>query len=111
MNNAGRQERDRSLATVLSGGLQAPLPLANRQLFSSGKRSPDPGRGPRDYVADAAVPIGCSRQGGALVPEAIELAQANRHGLVTGGTGTGKTACRSSPRGSRPPAFPSSPRA
>jgi uncharacterized protein len=46
---------------------------------------------PRDYVADGAVFIGCSRQAGALPPEAIELAQANRHGLVTGATGTGKT--------------------
>jgi DNA-binding NtrC family response regulator len=48
--------------------------------------------GPRNYVADGAVFIGCSRQAGALVREAIELAQANCHGLVTGATGTGKTA-------------------
>jgi len=46
---------------------------------------------PRDYVEDGAVLIGCSRQGAALVPEAIELRLANRHGLVTGATGTGKT--------------------
>ena len=46
---------------------------------------------PRDYVEDGAVLIGCSRQGASLVPEAIELRLANRHGLVTGATGTGKT--------------------
>src|SRR5262245_5650795 len=48
---------------------------------------PDPG----DYVQDGAVLIGCSRQGSDLVPECIELRLANRHGLVTGATGTGKT--------------------
>jgi uncharacterized protein len=46
---------------------------------------------PRDYVQDGAVLIGCSRQGSDLVPECIELRLANRHGLVTGATGTGKT--------------------
>src|SRR6516162_8896094 len=46
---------------------------------------------PSDYVQDGAVLIGCSRQGRDLVPEAIELRLANRHGLVTGATGTGKT--------------------
>src|SRR5215468_1585503 len=51
-----------------------------------------PQRGdPRDYVADGAVLIGCSRQDARLVPECIELNLANRHGLVTGATGTGKT--------------------
>ena len=35
--------------------------------------------------------IGCSKSGPRLVPECIELALANRHGLVTGATGTGKT--------------------
>jgi DNA helicase HerA-like ATPase len=46
---------------------------------------------PRDYVQDGAVLIGCSRQGRDVVPEVIELRLANRHGLVTGATGTGKT--------------------
>ena len=46
---------------------------------------------PRDYVQDGAVLIGCSRQGREMVPEVIELRLANRHGLVTGATGTGKT--------------------
>src|SRR5215470_16058871 len=46
---------------------------------------------PSDYVQDGAVLIGCSRQGRDIVPECIELKLANRHGLVTGATGTGKT--------------------
>jgi uncharacterized protein len=47
--------------------------------------------GPKDYVQDGAVLLGCSRQGRELIPESIELKLANRHGLVTGATGTGKT--------------------
>src|SRR5499427_8079992 len=54
---------------------------------SPSARLPDPS----DYVQDGAVLIGCSRQGHDLVPECIELRLANRHGLVTGATGTGKT--------------------
>ncbi len=50
-----------------------------------------PGADPRDYVQDGAVLLGASRQGRDLVPEMIELKLANRHGLVTGATGTGKT--------------------
>ena len=46
---------------------------------------------PRDYVQDGAVLIGWSKQDRELVPECIELRLANRHGLVTGATGTGKT--------------------
>jgi DNA double-strand break repair helicase HerA and related ATPase len=46
---------------------------------------------PSDYVEDGQVLIGCSRQGRELVPECVELKLANRHGLVTGATGTGKT--------------------
>src|SRR5258705_2174235 len=46
---------------------------------------------PRDYVQDGAILIGCSRHGAQVQPEVIELALANRHGLVTGATGTGKT--------------------
>ena len=46
---------------------------------------------PGDYVEDGQVLIGCSRQGRELVPECVELKFANRHGLVTGATGTGKT--------------------
>ncbi len=46
---------------------------------------------PTDYVQDGAVLLGCSRQGRELVPESIELKLANRHGLITGATGTGKT--------------------
>ena len=52
---------------------------------------PAPGADPRDYVQDGAVMLGCSRQGQDIVPEVIELRLANRHGLVTGATGTGKT--------------------
>ncbi len=50
-----------------------------------------PGADPKDYVQDGAVMLGCSRQGAQLVPEAIELRLSNRHGLITGATGTGKT--------------------
>jgi len=46
---------------------------------------------PRDYVQDGAVLLGVSRHGRELVPECIELRLANRHGLITGATGTGKT--------------------
>jgi uncharacterized protein len=46
---------------------------------------------PKDYVQDGAVLLGCSKQGRDLVPESIELKLANRHGLITGATGTGKT--------------------
>jgi DNA helicase HerA-like ATPase len=46
---------------------------------------------PRDYVQDGLILIGCSKVGGQINPECIELALANRHGLVTGATGTGKT--------------------
>lgn len=46
---------------------------------------------PSDYVQDGAVLLGCSRHGRDMVPEVIELKLANRHGLVTGATGTGKT--------------------
>ena len=46
---------------------------------------------PRDYVSDGMILIGASKSGRDTVPECIELALANRHGLVTGATGTGKT--------------------
>ena len=46
---------------------------------------------PRDYVQDGLILIGCSKSGRDLTAECIELALANRHGLVTGATGTGKT--------------------
>ena len=46
-----------------------------------------PAPDPRDYVANGAILLGLSSAG----PEAIELKLANRHGLVTGATGTGKT--------------------
>ncbi|MBA2126892.1 ATPase [Hyphomicrobium methylovorum] len=46
---------------------------------------------PRDYVEGGLILIGCSQSGRELAPECIELALANRHGLVTGATGTGKT--------------------
>jgi uncharacterized protein len=45
----------------------------------------------RVYVQDGAVLIGLSRAGREPHAEAIELKLANRHGLVTGATGTGKT--------------------
>ncbi len=50
-----------------------------------------PHASPTDYVQDGAVLLGASKQGRDLVPEVIELKLANRHGLVTGATGTGKT--------------------
>jgi uncharacterized protein len=43
------------------------------------------------YVQDGSILIGISRQGREWSPETIELKLANRHGLVTGATGTGKT--------------------
>ena len=46
---------------------------------------------PRDYVQDGSVLLGCSRHGRETHAECIELKLANRHGLVTGATGTGKT--------------------
>lgn len=58
---------------------------------STGTAAEGPVADPRDYVQDGAVLLGCSRQGRDLVPEVIELSLANRHGLVTGATGTGKT--------------------
>ncbi len=58
---------------------------------STSDQGPAPGADPKDYVQDGAVLIGCSRQGRDLVPESIELKLANRHGLITGATGTGKT--------------------
>ncbi len=51
----------------------------------------EPAPDPRDYVQDGLILIGASKQGHDIVPECIELALANRHGLVTGATGTGKT--------------------
>lgn len=47
---------------------------------------------PRDYVQNGLILIGCSKGArGEMTPECIELGLANRHGLVTGATGTGKT--------------------
>src|SRR4029078_3295998 len=46
---------------------------------------------PRAHVQDGLILIGCSKSGRDLKAECIELALANRHGLVTGATGTGKT--------------------
>ncbi|HEY8194487.1 MAG TPA: helicase HerA-like domain-containing protein [Hyphomicrobium sp.] len=46
---------------------------------------------PRDYVQDGRILVGVSKSGRDPVPECIELALANRHGLITGATGTGKT--------------------
>jgi DNA helicase HerA-like ATPase len=53
--------------------------------------SEQPAADPRDYVQNGLILIGWSKQGRDLAPECIELALANRHGLVTGATGTGKT--------------------
>ncbi|MBX9926941.1 MAG: DUF853 domain-containing protein, partial [Hyphomicrobiaceae bacterium] len=41
----------------------------------------------REYAQSGAILIGLSKDG----PETIELKLANRHGLITGATGTGKT--------------------
>src|SRR6188474_3476575 len=61
-------------------------------MTDTSKSSPaEPRADPRDYVQDGAVLIGCSRQEREIVPEVIELRLANRHGLITGATGTGKT--------------------
>jgi uncharacterized protein len=80
---------------VRSAGLRvARLQRARRLSVMSETTSdgrPAPGADPKDYVQDGAVLLGCSRQGRDLVPEAIELRLANRHGLITGATGTGKT--------------------
>ncbi|RUO99529.1 helicase HerA-like domain-containing protein [Hyphomicrobium sp.] len=61
----------------------------------TGKHGPgETGEGvadPRDYVQDGLILIGVSKSGQDLSPECIELGLANRHGLVTGATGTGKT--------------------
>jgi uncharacterized protein len=51
----------------------------------------EPVADPRDYVQDGLILIGVSKSGHDLKPECIELALANRHGLITGATGTGKT--------------------
>ena len=46
----------------------------------------------RDYVQDGAILSGISNPGRPdMTAEAIELKLANRHGLITGATGTGKT--------------------
>ena len=42
-------------------------------------------------MQDGLILIGVSKSGRDLTAECIELALANRHGLVTGATGTGKT--------------------
>ena len=52
---------------------------------------PEPAADPTMYVQDGSILIGISRQGRDWSAETIELALANRHGLVTGATGTGKT--------------------
>ncbi len=46
---------------------------------------------PRDYVQEGEVLIGVSKHGRHPALESIELKLANRHGLITGATGTGKT--------------------
>ncbi|MFA5955633.1 helicase HerA-like domain-containing protein [Hyphomicrobium sp.] len=61
----------------------------------TGKHGPEEtGQGvadPRDYVQDGLILIGVSKSGQDLAAECIQLSLANRHGLVTGATGTGKT--------------------
>ena len=48
--------------------------------------------GGREYVQDGAILLGISNAGRPdMAAEVIELRLANRHGLVTGATGTGKT--------------------
>jgi len=46
---------------------------------------------PTDYVRDGLILVGCSKVGNQPDLQCLELALANRHGLVTGATGTGKT--------------------
>ena len=65
-----------------------PDQLSPTETEAGGGQLPDP----RDYVSDSGtILVGVSHAGRELVPECIELALANRHGLVTGATGTGKT--------------------
>jgi DNA helicase HerA-like ATPase len=45
----------------------------------------------RMYAQDGSILLGLSRQGRDAVPETLDLHLANRHGLITGATGTGKT--------------------
>ena len=56
-----------------------------------GTAEPGQDADPRVYVQDGAILIGCSKKGRDIVPESLELKLANRHGLITGATGTGKT--------------------
>ncbi len=58
---------------------------------SAAQSAPVAAADPTMYVQDGSVLIGISRQGREWSPETIELKLANRHGLVTGATGTGKT--------------------
>jgi hypothetical protein len=58
---------------------------------TAGKGPSAPAHDSTVYVQDGLILIGCSRSGRQINPECIELRLANRHGLVTGATGTGKT--------------------
>jgi DNA helicase HerA-like ATPase len=42
-------------------------------------------------VDSGAILLGAAKVGAQIIPQFIELALANRHGLITGATGTGKT--------------------
>ncbi len=53
--------------------------------------SGEPVADPRDYVQDGLVLIGVSKSGRDLDARVHRAALANRHGLITGATGTGKT--------------------
>ena len=50
-----------------------------------------PAPDPKLYVDNGGILIGCARTGNKILPQSIELPLANRHGLITGATGTGKT--------------------
>ena len=56
-----------------------------------GQEAVQPPADPRAYAQDGAIVVGWSKDGREFIPQCIELALANRHGLITGATGTGKT--------------------
>ena len=64
---------------------------ANASSASGSGPATPPEADSRVYVQDGSILIGCSKTGRDVRDEMIELRLANRHGLITGATGTGKT--------------------
>ncbi len=88
------------------GGLACIRPAARKEIVMAAGSTPQSGNGSQNgsgnaahpgegdsrvYVQDGSVLIGISKSGRDFKEEAIELKLANRHGLITGATGTGKT--------------------